>query len=115
MKNWKQILGIIGVLIGLVLIILPFSLLIDWNIVTLILFWFLIVPLASFLIPFLIPGNRQKLLQSIIGMMLFYGVMIFMIYTQSETDYFRLMAISGIVNLILMFGFHAFALKNLKK
>jgi hypothetical protein len=115
MKNWKQILGITGVLAGLALILIPFSLIIGWSVISLISFWFIIVPLFSFIIPHLIPGNRLKLLQSIIGMILFYGIMIFMIYKQSETDYFRAMAVSGIVNLILLLGFNTLVTKSFKK
>ena len=115
MRNWKQILGIAGVLVGLALILIPFSLIIEWNVISLIFFWFLIVPLISFIIPRIIPSNRLKLFQSIIGMILFYGIMIFMIYKQSETDYFRVMAISGIVNLIIVLGFNTVVTKSFKK
>jgi len=110
MKNWKQVKEISGTTFGLVLISITFSQIIGWNLMSVLIFWFLIVPLVSLTIPYLIHKKKQHQMQSIIGMMLFYAIMVLMIYEQSATDYFKIMVVSGIVNLALIFGLYS--LKN---
>lgn len=112
MKYWRQIIGILGVIIGLAIVLVPFSLIIGWNIASVIGFWFLIVPSLSYLIPFAIPKNHRHLIESLIGIILFYGVMIFLIYKHSETDFFLLMIISGVSSIILLFGIHSIRIKK---
>jgi len=109
MNNWKQIVGISGTTFCLVLIMVPFSFIIGWNLISILIFWFLIVPLVSITVPYIIRANERRQFQSIIGMILFYGIMIFMIYNQSATDYFKLMAVSGVVNLVLLIGIYNLA------
>ncbi len=106
MKNWKQILGITGTTLSLVLILIPFSLIIGWNLLSAVIFWFLIVPLITIAFPYLIQANKQHQMQSIIGIIFFYGAIVLMIYMQSATDFFKVMAVSGVVNLVLILGIY---------
>jgi hypothetical protein len=94
--------GIMTVPIGLAIVFAPFSLLIGWNLLTLVIFWFGIVPGLSISLPRLVSSNNYILLKSLIGMILFYALMVFMIYEHYQTDYFQVMIVSCVFNLALV-------------
>lgn len=99
MARLKQILIIP---IGLVLALVPFSLLIGWNLFTLFLYWFIAVPLLSFHLPTLVKRNTHSLFSSITGLTIFYGFMVFMIYEHYQSDFFQVLIWSGVINLIVV-------------
>lgn len=102
-KSSKDRLKRIAVVpIGLILILAPFSLLIGWNLVTLFLFWFILTPLATIYLPQWLVATRTHLLESLVGLSIFYAFMVFMIYEHYHSDYFQFMMVSGIVNLIVV-------------
>lgn len=97
--------GVFIVVITLFLALILFSFIIGWNLITLFLFWFIVVPVVSIYLPAKILKNEDWLLQAISGLVLFYGVMAFMIFRHYQTDYFKIMIISGGVNLLVVAGF----------
>lgn len=82
----------------LAILLVPFSKWIGWNLMTLILFWFLLAPILSAYLPKKILKTTNPLRESLIGLSVFYAVMVLMIYDQFQTDYFKLMMISWVVN-----------------
>jgi hypothetical protein len=99
--------GIFAVLIGLAIVLIPFSIFIGWNLLTLLLFWFVVIPTLTIYLPTRVSKNRSHLLESVSGLTIFYGVMVLMIYEHYQTDYFRIMGISCLLNLafVAMFTF----------
>ena len=98
----NKLIGILIVPIGLSGALVPFSTLIGWNLLTMILFWFLIIPSLTFLLPIIFSKSRNHLIESIFGLVIFYGAMIIMIYDHHQTDYFKVMIISLVINSILL-------------
>ncbi|HQQ96763.1 MAG TPA: hypothetical protein PLX35_05840 [Cyclobacteriaceae bacterium] len=102
-SNPKETLkGILSIVLGLALILIPYSLLIGWNGQTVILFWFIFIPALAIYLPTKTSKNRTHFIESLAGLGLFYAFMVFMIYQQYQTDYFLVMIISCLVNLILV-------------
>lgn len=85
--------------IGIFLVLTPDSWFIGWNIVSILLFWFLIVPGMTSYLPVWLNNEWDHYFESFLGLILFYGVMILLIYDHYQSDYFKLMLISGLLNL----------------
>ena len=100
-ENIKQIAGIAIVPIGLAVVLVPLSLL-GWNVPTLILFWFVLTPLLVIYLPALVTMRRSSVFEPLTGLVLFYGVMVFMIYKHYDTDYFKVMIISLFINVTIV-------------
>ena len=90
------------VTIGLVITLIPYSLLLGWNTITLFIFWFAIIPTIAIYLPKAILHKKTSLLGRLIGLMTFYGLMIFMIYKHFKTDYFQVMIVSALINTIVV-------------
>jgi hypothetical protein len=101
----RNIQGVLIVVTVLFIVLIPFSFLVGWNLITLFLYWFILVPAVSIYLPAKILKNEDWLIQSLGGLVLFYGVMVFLIYKQYQTDYFKIMIVSGGVNLVIVAGF----------
>lgn len=101
-ESKDKLKGITIVPLGLAIILVPYSLIIGWSGATLILFWFVLAPGLAIYLPTLVSGNKYHLFESITGLMLFYGIMAFMIYDHYKTDYFQLMILSCVINVILV-------------
>ncbi len=84
------------------IILAPFSMLIGWNLLTLIVFWFVLIPGLAVYLPATISKSRNHLPESIGGLIFFYGMMVFMIYDHYKTDYFKVMILSLVINLVLV-------------
>jgi hypothetical protein len=102
-ESKDKLKGILIVPVGLAIVLVPFSILIGWNLITLVLFWFLLVPGLTIYLPTIVSSCKNHLLESLLGMTIFYALMVFMIYDHYKTDYFQVMAVSSIVNLVLIF------------
>lgn len=113
MKN-HGIATLIIVFAGLTSFLFFFSMLIGWNLVTLVIFWFFLTPILAIYLPILVLKKNTHLFYRMIGLILFYSLMIFMIYKQSATDYFKVMMYSGAVNTIILFLDSTFRSKKLK-
>ncbi len=88
--------------LGLTAVLVPFSLLIGWNIFTLLLFWFVLIPGLSMYLPSLVSSNQNHLIETVLGLIVFYSIMVFMIYDHYQTDYFKAMIVSFVINLIVV-------------
>ncbi len=96
----NKLKGVLIVPIGIAIILVPLSLLIGWNLVTLIVFWLVITPALTIYLPKLVSKNINHLFESLVGMGIFYALMVLMIYDHYQSDYFQLMMWSGVINLI---------------
>ena len=94
--------GILAVPTGLAIVLIPYSLFIGWNLPTLLLFWFVVIPTLTIYLPARVSKNSSHLLESVGGLSLFYGLMVVMIYEHYQTDYFRVMGFSCFLNLALV-------------
>ena len=102
-KHFKeQVKGALLVPVGLAIVLAPFSLLVGWNLLTAILFWFVITPALSLYLPKTVSKSKNHFFESLLGLMIFYGLMVFMIYEHYKSDLFRVMIFSCLVNLILI-------------
>ena len=95
----KMIL-VIPFCVGMVLA--AFSLLLGWNLITLIIFWFIIVPLLSLYLSSKLLGKENEVSSGMISMTSFYAIMVFMIYRQAESDFFKIMMVSFLYNLLIL-------------
>lgn len=87
---------------GLILVLVPYSMLIGWNLFTGILFWYVITPALTIYLPSIISKNKGHLMESLVGLAIFYAVMVFMIYDHYKTDYFLIMMVSLVVNMMVI-------------
>ncbi|MEQ1587308.1 MAG: hypothetical protein ABL895_15570 [Cyclobacteriaceae bacterium] len=97
--------GAFIVILTLFIVLVPFSFLMGWNLITLFLFWFILVPAVSIYLPAKILKSEDWLIQAFGGLVSFYVVMVFMISKHYQTDYFKIMIVSGGVNLVVVAGF----------
>lgn len=102
MKQSYKIISTLSISVGLILILIPFSMLIGWNLITATLFWLIIIPAVTIYLPQLISKNKDHLWESLIGMTIFYAFMVFMIYDHYKTDYFKLIMVSFVVNMMVV-------------
>jgi hypothetical protein len=101
-KTKNQLKGAFSIPIALAIILVPFSMLIGWSLLTLLLFWFALVPALAVYLPFIISKNKHHVTESLAGLMIFYAGIIFMIYKDYKTDYFLVMIISFAINIALV-------------
>lgn len=86
----------------LILVLIPYSMLIGWNLFTGVLFWYVITPALTIYLPGIFLKNRNHLLESLVGLLIFYALMVFMIYEHYKTDYFKVMMVSLVVNMMVI-------------
>lgn len=94
-----QLLEVLIVPVGIFAVLAMFSISVGWNLFTMLLFWFVFVPLLAYYLPALISKKATNPASSVIGLILLYAFMVLMIYDHFQTDYFVLMMISLIFNL----------------
>jgi hypothetical protein len=88
--------------VGLTLLLISYSLLIGWNLVAFSVFWFLLVPLVSILVHEVLNRKTQVIIETLSGLIIFYGLVILMIYKHYQSDYFRMMILSFLINMIVI-------------
>lgn len=98
----NRLKGALIVPLGLFLVLIPFSMLVGWNLLSAILFWLIIMPAVTIYLPLLISKNKNHLWESLIGMTIFYAIMVFMIYDHYQTDYFQIMMVSFVINVVVV-------------
>ncbi|WP_339606625.1 hypothetical protein [uncultured Roseivirga sp.] len=103
MKNQSisNLKSTLAIPLAMVIILIPFSLLIGWNMASMVVFWFVLIPLVSYLVPTKVFKSTKPMKESIIGLTIFYALMTFMIYEHS--DFLQLMMVSFVVNLLILF------------
>lgn len=84
---------------GIFLVLVPVSLILGWNFLTLLLFWFIIMPALAYYLPEIVAKTKSHVAESLIGLMIFYCFMILMIYSHYQSDFFIIMIVSCFVNL----------------
>ena len=98
----NKLIGTTIVPAGLAIVLVPYSLLLGWNGPTLVLFWLVITPVLAVNLPRLVSNKGSYLIQSLVGLIIFYAFMVFMIYDHYKTDYFMFMMISFVVNVVVV-------------
>ena len=96
------LISVIIVTLSLIIILVPYSLFLGWNLFTSILFWFVLVPLISILTARFYSNTKKRLLAGIIGCLLFYLIIIFMIYSSYQSDQFKLMIVSSFSSILMI-------------
>jgi hypothetical protein len=94
-----RIISIPTVLAGLLALV---GLTVGWNLITLLIFWFLVIPILALQIPRMLSSRGNQLFESALGLTIFYAIIVFMIYEHYQTDYFQVMMISFFVNLLMI-------------
>lgn len=110
-----QVLTSIIVLVSIGLLLIPFSLFIGWNLFTLFIFWFVLIPVVTCSLPQLIFKGSTILKGQLSGLILFYGVIILMIYEHFQSDFFKGILLSFLFNLIAVSIHHISSRSELKK
>jgi hypothetical protein len=64
--------------------------------------WFVVIPLLTVFLSKIISGTRNLVLNSLASLLIFYGIMVFMIYKHYQTDFFKIMIASLIFNSLVM-------------
>lgn len=85
--------------LGIFLVLMPYSLLIGWSLTSLVIFWFVIIPCLAVLIPRLIL-KKYHFTHPILGLLIFYTLMVWGIYDHWQSDYFLIMIVSLLVNIL---------------
>ena len=98
----EKLKGTAMVPIALSVVLIPFSILIGWNLATMILYWLLIVPTIAIYLPTKVSKNKSHLFESLIGLVIFYALMVWMIYDHFKTDYFQIMILSCVINIFFI-------------
>jgi hypothetical protein len=97
-----KLIGTLIVPIGLAIVFIPYSIFVGWNLFTLILFWFVFTPLLAAFLPTLFLKIGNHFIESILGLIIFYAIMVFLIYDHYKTDTFKIMILSFAINFILI-------------
>lgn len=97
-----KLLPTLSVPIGIALVLIPFSLLIGWNIVTVLIFWFILTPVITVYLPRLVSKRKNMLAESIAGILISYAIMFFMIFDHYQTDMFFMIMVSCGFNMLVI-------------
>ena len=73
------------------------------NLLVTIVSWFVVIPLMNVFLSKNISGSKNLALKSLISLVVFYGIMVFMIYKHYQTDFFKIMIASLIFNSLILF------------
>ena len=84
-----------------------------WGFLSLLLFWFILIPILAATLPGIVSKNKFPLKQSILGLIIFYAFMVFMIYDHYQSDYFLIMMISLLSNIGVV-AFFRWAKENIR-
>lgn len=94
--------GTLTIPVVLAIVFVPYSMLIGWNLITLFIFWFVITPALTIYFPTRISNNKNHLFESLVGLIMFYALMVFIIYDHYQTDYFQIMMLSCVINMVMI-------------
>lgn len=72
------------------------------NLVITLASWFVIIPLMNVFLSKIISGKKNLAYKSLISLLIFYGIMVFMIYEHYQTDFFKIMIASMVFNASVM-------------
>ncbi len=95
----NKYLSSVVVLVGLIIILIPFGLIFGMSLLPNIIFWFFVVPFLAFSFGTKICISQDQMFASLTGLLLFYGFMVFMIYEHYQSDFFKLMLLSMVTGI----------------
>ena len=95
-------LSVIVVTLSLFGLLIPYSLLLGWNLLTSFLFWFILVPLISILSSRFYNKVNRSWITGIAGCVVFYLVIVFLIYSHYQTDLFNVMIVSSLSSVFMI-------------
>jgi len=87
---------------GLSAALIFFSMVFGWNLGSLLAFWFFVAPFLALYLPVTVSGSENRGFKSSVGLVIFYSFMVFMIYDHYQSDYFRVMMFSFVVNFLVV-------------
>lgn len=90
------------VVLSLFGLLAPYSLLLGWNFITLLLFWFILVPIISIVSSRFYNKINKNWIAGIIGCIVFYSFMVFMIYSHYKSDFFKIMILSSLSSIFII-------------
>ena len=96
------LLSSVIVTLSIITILVPYSLFLGWNLFTSILFWFVLVPLISIIVSRFYSNVNKRIIPRLLGCIVFYLFMIFMIYNHHNSDLFKLMIVSSFASIFLI-------------
>ena len=99
----ERIKGTLGVFLLMFIILAAIGLTLGSIFMGALVFWFMIVPSVALNLPPKISKNEDHRFESLAGMGLFYAFMVLMIYKHYQSDYFTLMMVSAVCNLLLIY------------
>jgi len=95
-----KVLALIPLCISIVLA--AYSLLLGWNLITLIVFWFFIVPFLTLFLSSRLLKEDHVTAKTMVSLTAFYSLMVFMIYEHFQSDYFAVMMFSFLYNFLIL-------------
>ena len=99
-----RLIGILVVPMILLMVVASYSLLIGWTLASMLVFWYLLVPVLTVGVSWRLLKDRNPVWVPLLGLAIFYVGMVFMIYDHYQTDYFRIMLLSLAINGALVTG-----------
>ena len=87
--------------LSLFVVLVPYSLFLGWNLITTLFFWFILLPIVANLTSYFF-RSPDNLVAAVLGEVLFYAFMIFMIYKHYKSDVFTVMVYSILPTLFLL-------------
>jgi len=85
---------------GLAAALIFFSMVVGWNVLTVVFYFFLVAPALAIYLPRMVSGNKGHMFKSTTGLIIFYAFMVFMIYDHYKSDYFQVMMVGFVINII---------------
>lgn len=85
-----------------VIVLSGYSLLLGWNLITLVIFWFLIVPFVILFLTSWLLKEDHITIKPLVSLIVFYSFLVWMIYKHFESDAFAIMMFSFLYNFLVM-------------
>ena len=83
-------------------VLAPYSFLLGWNGITLIVFWFFVVPGVILYLSSRFFKDSGVTGKAMVSLITFYSIMVFMTYKHFQSDYFAVMLFSFLFNSLVM-------------
>ena len=95
----NKALRILSAPVILFILLFPFGFITGWNLTTLVIYWFFLTPFVAEYVPTIFSKDKNQLVESLTGMLIFYSFMVLMTYKHYQTDMFFIMLVSCGINL----------------
>lgn len=103
----RRLFAMIFVPIVLLASMLVYSNIISWNLFSIILFWFAVVPLLTHYTAKFFNGHNKNMSASINGLLIFYVIIGVLIYFNYEITFLRMIIMSIIPTIVMIFLFNS--------